>query len=110
MRRNWQPINLCNFAADFAIFQPNLHLTAHSYLSAAGRLHMLANVVWVKEESCQDLRKLLHPSELMVKINCGLDYCGLALLCCTQGGFELFITSVGVAVARRPILGLPGLI
>ena len=51
---------------------------------------MLANVVWVKEESCQ--------------------VCGLALLCCTQGGFELFITSVGVAVARRPILGLPGLI
>ena len=42
MRRNWQPINLSNFAADFAIFQPNLHLTAHSYLSAAGRLHMLA--------------------------------------------------------------------
>ena len=71
---------------------------------------MLANVVWVKEESCQDLRKLLHPSELMVKINCGLDYCGLALLCCTQGGFVLSITSVGVAVARRPILGLPGLI
>ena len=48
MRRNWQPINLSNFAADFAIFQPNLHLTAHSYLSAAGRLHML-NVAWIKE-------------------------------------------------------------
>ena len=39
--------NLCeetgNFVANFAIFQPNLHLKAHSYLSAAGRLHMLAN-------------------------------------------------------------------
>ena len=43
MRRNWQPINPSNFATNFAIFQPNLHLTAHSYLSAAGRLHMLAN-------------------------------------------------------------------
>ena len=38
-----------------------------------------------------------------------LSNCGLAFLCCTQGGFELYITSVGVAVARRPILGLPGL-
>ena len=35
MRRNWQPINLCKFAANFAIFLPNLHLTAHSYLVAA---------------------------------------------------------------------------
>ena len=43
MRRNWQPINLSNFVANFAIFQPNLHLKAHSYLSAAGRLHMLAD-------------------------------------------------------------------
>ena len=42
MRRNWQPINLRNFAANFAIFQPNLHLKAHSYLSAAGRLHLLS--------------------------------------------------------------------
>ena len=40
---NWQPSNLSNFATNFAIFQPNLHLTAHSYLSAAGRLHMLDN-------------------------------------------------------------------
>ena len=38
-----------------------------------------------------------------------LSNCGLAFPCCTQGGFELYITSVGVAVARRPILGLPGL-
>ena len=40
---NWQPINLSNFAPNFAICQPNLHLKAHSYLSAAGRLHMLAD-------------------------------------------------------------------
>ena len=43
MRRNWQPINPSIFAPNFAIFQPNLHLTAHSFLSAAGRLCMLAN-------------------------------------------------------------------
>ena len=42
MRRNWQPINQNNFEANFAIFQPNLHLKAHSYLSAAGRLHLLS--------------------------------------------------------------------
>ena len=42
MRRNWQPINPSNFATNFAIFQLNMHLKAHSYLSAAGRLHLLS--------------------------------------------------------------------
>ena len=57
MRRNWQPINLRNFAANFAIFQPNLHLKAHSYLSAAGRLHMLADcgLDQGRKEGCQGL-------------------------------------------------------
>ena len=30
-----------------------------------------------RDESCQGVRKLLHPSEFMVWINCGLDHCGL---------------------------------
>ena len=42
---NWQPINLSNFVANFAFFQPNLHLKVNSYLSAAGRLHMFVNCV-----------------------------------------------------------------
>ena len=35
-------------------------------------------VVWIKTWNVvKGLRKLLHPSEFMVWINCGLDHCGL---------------------------------
>ena len=67
MRRNWQPINLSNFAANFAIFQPNLHLRAHSYLSAAGRLQMLTNCSLNQGmmNVIKGLRKLLHHLEFV---------------------------------------------
>ena len=63
MRRNWQPINLSNFAPNFAIFQPNLNLKAHSYLSAAGRLHMLADCGL--NQGMNVIKGLLHPLEFV---------------------------------------------
>ena len=42
MRRNWQPINLSNFEADFAIFQPTA-VARSSYVARWEGLSFLLN-------------------------------------------------------------------